>query len=226
MGRYVYGVKLADESDRRITWLFFKEVIVDALIQLLYLLLPAVAMLTVAFQAQLIYLKGTAVVAPAVVDAANVGTLHWAPMEEYYLGTYVLFVATTIGTLTTAGSAVASPLLAPPPPPPPALALAYYHPLEFRHLPTPFYARAFPHSYHSCNFWHHARVSCLCGTHRLCPSGITSASGILYGQVVDHQLAIHTIVRKAFGVCTMLYVTKLPCPCPVRAWPCGFQLEA
>ena len=44
------------------------------------------------------------------VGAVLCPCIQWAPADQYYIGTYVLFVATTIGTLTTAG-ACAVPVL-------------------------------------------------------------------------------------------------------------------
>ena len=51
-----------------------------------------------------------AAVTAVVVDAATLGQMELAPMEEYYAGSYILFVATIVGSLTTAAGVLHSQL--------------------------------------------------------------------------------------------------------------------
>ena len=56
---FIYGATLRDESDRAVTWLYVKEVIIDALVQLLYVMLPGMVLLFAAFRAHFVYLQST-----------------------------------------------------------------------------------------------------------------------------------------------------------------------
>jgi hypothetical protein len=75
-----------------------KEAVIDAQIQMVYVLLPGMLLLAVAFQAQLTFARTTGAIETNVVDVSDFAAHGMMAKEQYFYWSYIWLCAMIIGT--------------------------------------------------------------------------------------------------------------------------------